>query len=94
MRADVGDPVRLALADDQAEQTVAARRRADLFAPLARDPRGDEALDPAEPVDDPQRGVLRPRQVAHPVDDQLEHVVDVEDLGDGTGRRVKRLQPL
>ena len=58
---DVRDPERLVLADDQAEEAVAAGQRRRSHARVAAVHAGrDEALDDAVVVDDPQRGVARP----------------------------------
>ncbi len=83
---DVRDAVRLALADDQAEQPVPARRRPDLGTLLDRHPDRDEPLDPTVGVDDAQGRVLRADQVADALDDELEDGFDVEHLGDRARR--------
>ena len=57
MRCDVRDPVRAALADDQPEQPVPRRWRTDEDPLLGCDADRDEALDPAEVIDDPEGGV-------------------------------------
>ena len=57
MRCDIRDPVRAALADDQPKQPVPRRWRTDEDPLLGCDADRDEALDPAEVIDDPEGGV-------------------------------------
>ena len=59
---------------------------------LRREAAGDELLDAPECSDDPQRRVLRADEIAHTVDDHLQHVFDRADAGDATDGDVERLQ--
>ena len=90
---DLRDPVRAGLADDQAEQPPSARDGSDLESLLAAHARRDEAGDLALIVDRSKGRVLRTHEVAHAVDDRLEHEVDVEDTGDRATRLVQRCHP-
>ncbi len=91
---DVGDPERLVLADDQAEEAMAAGQGADRR-PRRRAHAGrDEALDDAVLVDDAQRGVARPDERPDLVDDDLQDLVDGDQPGDRAGRRVEGLEDL
>ena len=89
---DVGDPVGPILADDQPEQPAAVRQVADRGAIVVADAARDEALDGAVAVDDADGGVLRVDELAHPVDDHLQHAVDVEHAADAAHRLVEREQ--
>ena len=74
---DVRDPERAVLADDQAEQAVAARQRPDPRPGSSR--RCPDVMNRSmtpSGVDDPERGVARPDQRPDLVDDDLQDVVD------------------
>ncbi len=73
------------------KQPMAARQVADGAALLRGDPAGEELGDPSRSVDDAERGVGRAHQLAHPVHDQLQHLVDVEHAADATHRGIERL---
>ena len=85
MIGDRRDPVRPALADDQPEQTPARRQRADREPMVGIDAGGDEPLDPAVDADDPERRVARVDEIADPIDDQLEDLLDAEHARDRPG---------
>ena len=70
MRADVSQPQRMRVLDQQPEHAVAARKVADRRALGRRDAAGQKALQALAPlVHDPHRGVLRAGQLAR----DLEH---------------------
>ncbi len=94
MRRDLRDPERPTLADDQPKQAVATWRVTDPLSVLRVDAGRHEALDDASGVDDAERGVARPDQVANPIDDQLEGGIGVEDAGDRPGGRIEGGQVL
>jgi len=52
-------------------------------------PAGDEALDPAVGIDDPERGVLGADEGTHSIDDDLQDVVDGDEAGDPPDGRVE-----
>ena len=89
---DVRDPIRAILADDQAEEAVAARQIADGFPLLRGDPAGDELGDQPSLVDDAKCDIFRRDQVADAIDDQLEDLLDVEEAADAADRGVERLE--
>ena len=78
--------------DDQPEQAVAGRRRTDQGPLLGRDADRDEALDPAELIDDPEGRIAGIGEGAHALDDELEHGVEVEHARDRARRGVERLE--
>ena len=74
MVADPRQPQRLRIADQLAEDAVAARQRADPLAQLVVDPDGEEASQLAlVVVEDAERRVPRPGQLARGLDHLLEH---------------------
>ena len=79
-----------ALADDQPEQPVAARRRADPRALLAASCRSSMncSMRPSV-VDDAEGGVLGADELADAVDDQLEDAVERQHARDASGRQVE-----
>ena len=85
---NVGDAQRTALADDHAQQAVAARQRPDPLPVGATDAARYEALDPAFLVHDSQGGVLGSRQFADPIRDELENSVEIQDAGNAAGGRI------
>ncbi len=89
---DIRDPIRAALADDQAEQPAAARQGADPRPVGLRDPARDEAIDGPEAIGDAERGVLGSDQVADTIDDQLEDRLQLQDGRDLAGRIDERLE--
>ena len=86
---DVRDPEGSVLLDDQTKESVAARERADRGPGLAADPRGDEGLDLAMPMDGPEGRVVRPHEQPDLVHDHLEDIVDGQQAGDGPGRGIE-----
>ena len=88
---DVRRPDGTVLSDDQAEEAVSFRQRADQGACLGIDPRGDEPFDDPARVDDPQRGVARPDERPNLVDDDLQDVIDALEPGDRTGGHIERV---
>ncbi len=62
-------------------------------AQLVADAARDEMLDGAGRIEHPQRGVFGIGQLANPVDDDLEHRVEVEHPGDAAHGCVECLQP-
>ena len=90
--ADLADPVRPTLADDQPEQAAPARDRADPDSLLVGHAARDEAGDLPLLVGGAERGVLGADQVADAVDDQLQDALDVQLTGDRAARVVERLE--
>jgi hypothetical protein len=82
MLAYIRQAQRLWILDQHAEHTAAARQRTDLAMRLRVDPDSQEALElTALLVEDPQRRVARPGQLASLLQDPLQHGLEVE-LGD------------
>ena len=74
------DAVRAVLADDQAQQPATARQVADGAPLFDGDPTGDEPGDDALLIDDAQGRVLGAHQLANAVDNQLQHLLDLEHV--------------
>jgi hypothetical protein len=92
VESDVRNSVGAVLADDQAQQAPAARQVTDGPSLLGTDPAGDELADLAPLVADAERRVLSTNELAHPVDDELEDLLDVEHAADAADRGVERLK--
>jgi hypothetical protein len=89
IRVEVGDPERPVFADDQAEDAMALRQRADPTTRGVVHPAGDESFDPATGIDDAEGGVLGIDERADLVDDDLQDVVDGAETRDPADRCVK-----
>ena len=92
VRADVGDTERVALGDDQSEESMTLRQGPESPPLLGRDPARDEALDAPPIIDDAERRVLRTDQGADAIDDELEHGLDVELACHGADGVTERLE--
>ena len=71
---------------------MAPRQVANGTALLAADTAGDELGDDALLVDDAQGRVLGAHQLANAVDNQLQHLLDLEHAAEAAHRGVERLQ--
>ena len=91
---DIGGPDRSSLADDEAEEAVTPGDGTDLGPTLRVDPAGDEPLNAAPAVRQPQRREPGPDQLPHAIDDQAQHPVDVQLGRDRTGGGLQRGEPL
>ena len=78
--------------DDQTEESVTAWQRTDPGAGLIGQTAGDESLDHASVIDDPEGGVLRADERADLVDDDLQHLIDGQDARDGACGGVNGLE--
>ena len=87
-------PDRPVLADDQAQDAVTPRRRADAGTVGTGEPARDELLDDTGVVHDAEGRVARPGQGADLVDDHLQDAVRREHAGHRPDRFVERLEPL
>ena len=67
---------------------MTTRYRSDPGPCLAIHPRGDEGVDDAIRVDDPERRIARPDQWTDLIDDDLEHFLDRAEAGDRPGRDI------
>ena len=85
------DPERAVLADDQAEQAVAAGGGPIRARVVGVDAARDEALDAPVGVDDPEGRVLRADERADAVDDHLQDLVDGSRPAIAAVGRVERL---
>ena len=82
MVTDVGHPEWLGVADQQAEHPSPARQRADRAVRDRIDPGGDEVGERlARVVEDPDRRVVRARQLPRDLQQALEHPFELA-LGD------------
>ena len=79
---DVRDPERAVLPDDQAQEAMATRQRADAGTGLRVDTGGDESFDDATGVDDPRGGIPGPDEGSDLIDDDLQGGVDRGQAGD------------
>jgi hypothetical protein len=91
---DVRDAQGLTLPNDQPKEAAAVRQLTDSTPTSLTDATGHKALEPPVPTDDAQGGVLGIGQVAHPIDNELEDVFQVQDAGDAPHRGVKGVQLL
>ncbi len=81
MATDIGQPQRLRIADQLAEQPAAGRKRSDAAAGRLIDPVGEEAAElGAIRVEYPQRGVAGVGQLPRGVQHTLQHQLHVELL--------------
>ena len=87
---DVGDAERLPLPDDEAQEAVPARQRADHLSFAWCQPAGDEALDHPVGVRDAERRVFGIGELSHPVHDQLQDGLERQDARDPLDGDVKR----
>src|SRR6185312_9084646 len=92
--ADVGQPQRLALAEDDAQHAVLARQRADRLAPPLRDAVHHELRERAAVVGHAERRVPGARERAYRAHDDLEHIADRQFPGHGEHRRADPAEDL
>ena len=91
MRAEHGQPDRLRLLDEQAQDPLAAREVADQRPLLVVEAGGDELDQEVAAADHAQRGVLRAGELARRLDDAGEDAALVEVGGDRDDRVEQRL---
>ena len=89
MVPDRRDPVRPTFPNDQTEETAPRGQGANRRSLAGFEAGGDEALHPTGCVGDPERSVSCVDELADLVDDELKHVVDREDAGNGARRRIE-----
>src|SRR5213076_1266368 len=84
MGSDLRDAVGPILTDDQAQETASMGQLADGPTLRSGDPAGDEFGDLAVLVDDSESCVLGSHQIAHSIDDELQHILDLQHAADSS----------